>query len=123
MLGVLIAPLAHAGKNDEDLPTTPMESVLVTADPVPEPSPFTHGVATSFAMGVQRNPNSDRRDFRENDGEDEEVTDASYSGPCPESADGTDGAASNPATGNPIVLATGNKVETEWISRPLVKCR
>ena len=113
MLGVLIAPLAHAGKNDEDLPTTPMESVLVTADPVPEPSPFTHGVATSFAMGVQRNPNSDRRDFRENDGEDEEVTDASYSGPCPESADGTDGAASNPATGNPIVLATGNKVETE----------
>ena len=95
------------GSTDEPIPPgDPLEDVVVEGHSLPDP-PSRHGFDdfTRFDPPNDRDRSSGGH-FNDNRGDRDDVTDASRGdGPC------DDG--SNPSSGNPIVLATGNKVEAE----------
>ena len=117
LLGIALMPL-HIAQAD-NLPELPI--VFVEPDPIPElPTVPVHGNAgpeapapggfldlwSSPRFNEPRGDRSSGGRFNDNRGDRDDVTDASRGdGPC--------GDGSNPSSGNPIVLATGNKVETE----------
>src|SRR6185312_3546462 len=96
-----------------DGPPTELPTVPVTA-PAPVDDPPTRGDSPNYG-GIDPRDIGGRggRDapFEHNRGETELVHDASIGDSC--GGDNGDASGSNPKAGNPIVLSTGNKVETE----------
>jgi len=90
---------------DEPIPPgEPLPTVTVVGDPVPDPP--TPGGPPDTSGGGYYVGRGDHSEFRRNRGDRQTVADASKGDPCDENG-------SNLQSGNPVVLSTGNKIETE----------
>jgi RHS repeat-associated protein len=112
---LLLFSMQHAlarGSQDNRYTTLPVDGTTTPLDTV-----SVYGVAPPVSLGVvSTSPGGGRRGsgergdgFNGNRGDNKDVKDASVGDPCPSG----DSSGSNPRSGNPIVLSSGNKVEQE----------